>query len=255
MGVAIGFALAQPAGVTFVVFTALGLGLATPYLLLSFQPAWTRVLPRPGAWMEVFKQCTAAIFFATVIWLTYVYGNLSPGGENGGQSTYRMSLLLGCFLVLAIAGWWLGRWPARGSSTVAAVAIAAVALSIPLYHSKDTALVWQAYSQQALDEARDTGHPVFIDFTASWCLSCQVNERLVLRSSEVQRQFSGHQVTLLKADWTQYDSEITKQLASLNRSGVPTYVLYPAGTSGAAVVLPELLTKRVVVDALHKDLK
>jgi thiol:disulfide interchange protein DsbD len=255
MGAAIGFALAQPAGITFAVFTALGLGLAMPYLLLSFQPAWTRVLPRPGAWMEIFKQFTAAIFFATVIWLTYVYGNLAPGGEGGGQSTYRMSLLLGCFLVLAIAGWCLGRWPARWSSTVAAVVIAAIALSIPLYHPKDTTLVWQPYSQQALDQARAEGHPVFIDFTASWCLSCQVNERLVLRSGEVQRQFSGHNVTLLKADWTQYDPEITKQLASLKRSGVPTYVLYPAGVSAEADVLPELLTRSVVVDALHKDLK
>lgn len=253
MGVAIGFALAQPAGITFAVFTALALGLATPYLLLSFQPAWTRVLPRPGAWMEIFKQFTAAIFFVTVIWLTYVYGGLASGG--GIHSAYRMALLLGCFLVLAIAGWCLGRWPARWSSTMAAVGIAIVALWIPLHRPKDTALAWQPYSRQTLDQARAGGHAVFIDFTASWCLSCQVNERLVLRSAEVQRQFSGHNVTLLKADWTQYDPEITSQLASLKRSGVPTYVLYPAGSSSDADVLPELLTKRVVLDALHKDLK
>jgi thiol:disulfide interchange protein DsbD len=205
--------------------------------------------------MEIFKQFTAAIFFVTVIWLTYVYGNLSTNGEMGGQSSYRMSLLLGCFLVLAIAGWCLGRWPARRSSTFAAVALAAIALSIPLYHSKETTLVWQPYSQQVLDKARADGRPVFIDFTASWCLSCQVNERLVLRSREVQRQFRAHDVMLLKADWTRYDPEITKQLTSLNRSGVPTYVLYPAGAAAGADVLPELLTKGVVVDALQKDLK
>jgi thiol:disulfide interchange protein DsbD len=271
MGAAIGFALAQPAGITFAVFTALALGLATPYLLLSFHPAWTRILPRPGAWMEVFKQITAVIFFATVIWLTYVYGSLFAGSASGnlgtasgiasvahatyspGQGIYQIALLLGCFLTLAIAGWVLGRWPARWPSTIAAILIAALALAIPLYQPKDTTLVWTPYSQQALDQARTSGHPVFIDFTAAWCLSCQVNERLVLKSADVQHQFSKNKVTLLRADWTQYDPEITKQLASVNRSGVPTYVIYPASPTAPADVLPELLTKDIVLTALKKD--
>lgn len=114
MGAAIGFALAQPAPITFSIFTALGLGLATPYLLLSFQPAWTRLLPRPGAWMEIFKQLTAVIFFATVIWLVYVYGSLFAGGASGGQGIYRVALLLGCFLMLAVAGWVLANGPPAG---------------------------------------------------------------------------------------------------------------------------------------------
>jgi thiol:disulfide interchange protein DsbD len=251
MGAAIGFALAQPPLVTFGVFTALALGLAFPYLVLSANPAWTRILPRPGAWMEIFKQITAVIFFATVIWLTYVYGALF---QAGGQGIYRIALLLGCFLVLAIAGWVLGRWPARWTSTAAAVGIGCVALAIPLYQPKDTNLVWQPYSQQALDAARAANHPVFIDFTAAWCLSCQVNERAVLRSAEVQKQFSSKDVTLLKADWTSYDPEITHELASVNRSGVPTYVIYPTDSSSPDV-LPELLTKSIVLDALKKDTK
>ena len=255
MGAAIGFALAQPAAITFAIFTALALGLAAPYLLLSFQPAWTRVLPRPGAWMEIFKQITAVIFFATVIWLTYVYGSLFAGGASGGQGIYRVALLLGCFLMLAVAGWVLGKWPARWPSTIAAILIAAIGLAIPLYQPKDTNLVWTPYSQQALDQARAAGHPVFIDFTAAWCLSCQVNERLVLKSAEVQHQFSKNNVTLLKADWTQYDPEITKQLASVRRSGVPTYVIYPPAANSFADVLPELLTKDIVLTALEKDVK
>jgi thiol:disulfide interchange protein len=252
MGAAIGFALAQPAGITFAVFTALGLGLATPYLLLSFQPAWTRILPRPGAWMEILKQLTAVPLFGTAIWLAWVYGNLH-GGANG-QGVDNLARLLWCFLALAIAGWALGKWPASWYSAIAALVLAAIGLSIPLYQSKDTTLVWAPYSQQALDQARAAGHPVFIDFTAAWCLSCQVNERAVLKSADVQHQFSKNNVILLKADWTQYDPEITKQLASVNRSGVPTYVIYPASKNASADVLPELLTKDIVLTALKKDI-
>jgi thiol:disulfide interchange protein len=140
MGAAIGFALAQPAPVTFGIFTALGLGLAFPYLLLTLQPAWTRVLPRPGAWMEIFKQITAVVFFATVIWLTYVYGALFASPTGGTNGAYRVSLLLVCFLVLTIAAWILGRWPARWSSTIAAVVVVAFGLAVPLYQPKDTSV-------------------------------------------------------------------------------------------------------------------
>src|SRR6185437_4695117 len=249
MGAAIGFALAQPAGITFAVFTALGLGLATPYLLLSFQPAWTRILPRPGQWMETLKQLTAVPLFVTAIWLAWLFGRLySPS-----SSLDHMAFLLCGFLLVAIAGWTLGRWPTRWGSAIAAVVLGALAVATSLYSPKDTTLVWQPYSQQALAQARAGGHPVFIDFTAAWCLSCQVNERLVLRSADVQRQFADRKLTLLKADWTQYDPEITKELASLNRSGVPTYVIYPARAGAAADVLPELLTKEIVLDAIARD--
>jgi len=256
MGAAIGFALAQPAWITFAVFTALGLGLAFPYLLLTLQPAWTRLLPRPGAWMETLKQLTAVPLFATVIWLTWVYGRLYSGaGVAAGQGSDHMARLLLGFLLLAIAGWVLARWPARLGSTVAALLIGVIAFATPLYTAKDTTATWQPYSQAAIDVARAAGKPVFIDFTAAWCLSCQVNERLVLKSEDVQAEFRKHEVTLMRADWTQYDPAITRQLADVGRSGVPTYVLYPAGAESKADVLPELLTKDIVLGALRKDLK
>ena len=254
MGAAIGFALVQPAWITFAIFTALGLGLATPYMLLSLQPAWTKILPRPGAWMEIMKQLTAVPLFATAIWLAYVYGRLYAGGATDpGDGVYRLSLLLGCFLVLAVAGWVLGKWPAKWSSAITAIVLIAVGLAIPLYQPKDTNLVWAPYSQAALDTARKSGNPVFIDFTAAWCLSCQVNEKLVLHAKDVQQQLNDRHVALLRADWTKYDPAITQELASLNRSGVPTYVLYPASTSSSPDVLPEVLTKDLVLDAIKKD--
>jgi thiol:disulfide interchange protein len=275
MGAAIGFALAQTAGITFAVFTALALGLAAPYVLLSWHPAWVRVLPKPGAWMEIFKQITAAIFFATAIWLAWVYGQLYAAGDGVNQ----VALLLACFLLLAVAGWALGRWPAKWTSGIAAVILILLALAIPLSQVRtaghgsapDSALagavangsvqpgnaeiVWRPYSEQALDAARAAGHPVFIDFTASWCISCQYNERAVLKSAPVEDALRKGNVTTMKADWTNSDPAITEKLASVGRAGVPTYVLYPARADRAADVLPELLSRDLVLKAVERDSK
>lgn len=250
MGAAVGFALAQPAWLTFVVFTALGLGLAAPYLAVSLQPQWTGLLPKPGAWMETLKQVTAVPLFATAIWLAWVYAHLYPAA-----GVDRMTLLLAGFLVLAIAGWVLGRWPARWGSAVAAVALIVVALVLPLRTPKAPTLAWEAWTPESFAAARASGKPVFVDFTAAWCLSCKFNEAAVLRSADVESKLRDAHVRLLRADWTQYDPKITEQLASIGRSGVPTYVIYPPGGQAAADVLPELLSKDAVLKALDKDSK
>jgi thiol:disulfide interchange protein DsbD len=250
MGAAVGFALVQAAWLTFVVFTALALGLALPYLLLTMQPQWTKFLPRPGAWMETLKQLVAVPLFGTAIWLVWVYGQLySPEGVN------RIAWLLSGFLVLAIAGWALGKWPAKWGSAIAAVVLIVLALALPLHKPTVDKLVWQPYTEVNFTAARATGDPVFIDFTAAWCLSCQVNERAVLKSADVEKALKKHHMQLLKADWTQYDPVITRELAAVGRSGVPTYVIYPPGKVSNADVLPEFLTKAVVLTAIEKDAK
>lgn len=250
MGAAVGFALVQAAWVTFLVFTALAIGLALPYLLLTMQPQWTKFLPRPGAWMETLKQLVSVPLFGTAIWLAWVYGQLyAPDGVD------RMAWLLSCFLVLAIAGWALGKWPAKWGSAIAAVVLIVLALALPLHKPTVDKLVWKPYTEANFAAARATGDPVFVDFTAAWCLSCQVNERAVLQSKDVERALEKNHMQLLKADWTQYDPVITKELAAVGRSGVPTYVIYPPGKVSNADVLPELLTKDVVLKAIEKDAK
>ncbi len=256
MGAAIGFALAQPAFVTLLVFTSLALGLAAPYLALSLQPAWVRFLPRPGAWMELLKQITSVPLFATVIWLVYLYGRLFSGGSDPSEGIQRIALLLSCLMLIAIAAWVLGRWPGRrGISTVAALITLGAAVLISRPREVSAATVWQPFSADAVKQARTQGKAVFVDFTAAWCLSCQVNERVVLNSSDVQKQLHAANVVPMRADWTQYDEKITAALQAAGRSGVPTYIIYPANPSAPPDVLPEVLSKSVVLDAMQRDLK
>ena len=166
-----------------------------------------------------------------------------------------MVWLLTGFLVLAIAGWALGKWPAKWGAGIAAVVLIALALALPLRKPTVDTLVWQPYTEANFTAARATGQPVFIDFTAAWCLSCQVNERAVLKSKDVEKELEKNHVQLLKADWTQYDPVITRELAAVGRSGVPTYVIYPPGKVSNPDVLPELLTKATVLTAIQKDAK
>jgi len=255
MGAALGYALAQSAGVTFAVFTALALGLAVPYVALTLQPAWTRVLPKPGVWMEVLRQAVAVPIFITVIWLAWVLAR-AYGAD-------LLMALLASFLLLAIAGWFLGRWPAkRWSAAVAGVVlISVVAVSVlaaqKLGEAPGTVAAtvseggWQPWSAEAVSRAQSAGRPVLVDFTAKWCLSCQVNERLALEQASVLKAFQDANVALFKADWTRHDEAITDALTEMGRSGVPAYALYAPGQSEPEL-LPEVLTPGIVIDAVGK---
>jgi thiol:disulfide interchange protein DsbD len=255
MGAAIGYALAQSAAVTFAVFTALALGLAAPYVALTLQPAWTRVLPKPGAWMEVLRQAISVPIFITVIWLAWVLV------QAYGASV--LAALLASFLLLAIAGWFLGRWPAQRWAALVAAAILLAAVLVSVFApgklavapetlgAQEATELWQPWSQGAVTRSLGAGQPVFVDFTASWCLSCQVNERVALSRPEVVQAFQARNVVLLKADWTRHDEAITQALTALDRSGVPAYALYTPGKADPQM-LPEVLTPGIVIDALAK---
>jgi thiol:disulfide interchange protein len=251
MGAAIGFALSQSAVVTFAIFTALALGLASPYLLLTLNPGWSKWVPRPGRWMETLKQLTALPLLLTVVWLVWVYGRLYRS-EAGGGSDHIARLLAG-LVVLAVAGWALARWPGQRLGTVAALGLIAVSLVISLTAATAERQQWQPFSAAAINEAQAEGRPVFVDFTAAWCLSCQVNERSVLHDASVERELDARHYVLLRADWTRYDPEITRQLASVNRSGVPTYVIHSPAPGGRVQVLPELLSRSAVLTALSQS--
>jgi thiol:disulfide interchange protein DsbD len=255
MGAAIGYALASSAGVTFAVFTALALGLAAPYFALTLHPAWTRILPKPGAWMEVLRQAISVPIFATVIWLACVLA--------GAYGTGALLALLTSFLLIAIAGWFLGRWPAkRWTAVVSAVILLGVfVLSVlapkklivtsETFNATRQEGLWQPWSEEAVSRSLAAGQPVFVDFTASWCLSCQVNERVALGRPEVIQAFQSRNVVLMKADWTRHDETITQALAVLGRSGVPAYALYTPGESEPEL-LPEVLTPGIVIAAVGK---
>jgi len=254
MGSAIGFALSQSVEVVFGIFTALAMGLALPYLLIAYIPAAGRWLPQPGRWMETFKQLMAFLVFGTVIWLAWVLGLQT--------SSAGLLTLLVAFFSIGFTVWIANRW--RRVSTVAALlGIAAVILAAsslegtgPAQRDVVTAgeqdgLAWEPFSPAKVAAYREQGRPIFIDFTAAWCVSCQVNELMVFRSQEVRAKLQERGFALLKADWTNQDPIITQTLASFGRNSVPFYVIYGKGKDAPAVPLSEIINAGIVLRALE----
>lgn len=248
MAGALGFAVVQPAPVALAIFGSLGVGMALPYVLLSFQPGWLERLPRPGRWMETLKQVLAFPLLATAVWLVWLFGRL--------LDVDAAAALLMALVTLGLAAWAWGRWSrpglprraalagrtAGGLAAVAAVAIVATAFA----PEQET---WVDFDAAEVDALVDAGEPVFVDVTATWCLSCQVNKRTSLTASAVREAFDAAGVTTVRADWTDQDPEITAFLDRFGRNGVPLYVFYP-GDGAEPVLLPEVLTPGIVLDAV-----
>jgi len=257
MGVALGYALAQPGSATIAVFVALGVGMALPFFLLSWFPGWRRVLPRPGAWMLRLKQLLAFPLYATVAWLAWVIG-----AQVDNDAVVRLLATL-TIIAFALWAWRTFRSGAARAWSFAAVAAAACAAIVawPLLRSDAVAHAaaqpasvsrndggWTPYSPAHLADLTNAGRAVFVDFTAAWCVTCQVNKRLVLNDAGVREAFARRNVALVRADWTRRDPTITRALAALGRNGVPVYVLYRPGR--APLLLPEVLQSKIVEDAL-----
>ncbi len=256
MGPALGYALTQPPALAMLVFTALGAGMASPYVLLAWFPAALRRLPRPGPWMVTFKQVMAFPLFATVLWLLAVLGL-----QAGAMALVEV---LGGLLTLAFAAWLWGRLQLRhlgGAKLAAAVGLtlliagAGLALGIraaarPAAPSQAAGVddFWSPWTPDAVASLRAAGKPVFVNFTAAWCISCQVNERLVFSTDDVRADFAAHGVAALKADWTNKNEEIARTLASFGRQGVPLYVYYPGRAGAAPRVLPPVVTRDMLVE-------
>ncbi len=252
LGTASAFAFAQPGWVTFLVFLFIGFGMALPYLLLALNPRWLRYLPKPGSWMLRVKQCMGFLLVGTLLWLIWILGQM-----RGVDAVVQLGAIL---LVIAILAWIKGSfWTPVSTGRSRILAIGAMAIVLLLaggsygFVTKPSQMVWRPFSKSTLDEALAAGKPVFVDFTADWCITCKTNERFAIDTPQVRQAFLKRNVVALKADWTKGDPEITQILKQFGRAGVPMYLVYPSGTREAQpLLLPELITSQTVLDALNK---
>jgi len=252
MGASLGLALGLPALQALLIFASIGVGMALPYLAASLVPAVARLLPRPGAWMDTFRRAMAFPMFATVVWLVWVLGQQS--GIDGASALLALLVALsGVIWALTLKG--------RTRLVIATISIAVFALltgAIGQNVFKLTEITpaaasdqrWQSWAPGRVDSVLATGAPVFVDFTAAWCVTCQYNKKTTLADAAVLADLDAKKVTLLRADWTRRDPAITAALGQLGRNGVPVYVLYKAGS--APVVLSEILSVQEVRSAIAR---
>ena len=260
MGPALGFALTQPWAVAMLVFISLGLGMALPILLLSFMPALTKYMPKPGAWMGTFKQFMAFPLYASALFFLWVLG--TQVGVMG------MSLVLGVCILLAFAAWLYQRRFTLGPilrTVNYAVGVTALVAAVYLMQTPflqtlapvPTASVdaegnstqnYEVFSTARLDEIQAEGRPVFVNMTAAWCITCLANEQTTLSTDRIGQALLDNDITYMKGDWTNEDPEITAMLDKFNRPSVPLYVLYPGDTSKEPIILPQILTPSMVAD-------
>ncbi len=257
---ALGTALAVSTAESFAIFTAIAIGLSAPYLLLSIFPRAVKLLPRPGAWMETFKQFMAFPLYATVGALVWVLA--AQLGEEG----FLMALF--SLVLIAMGVWTYGRWAAPGASrgrvrfgvaSLIALVSAGLWLGWPrtavatdLATTNAPAVTWEPWSPEIVEKHRTEGRIIYVDFTARWCATCQTNKKLVFGSDAVLRLFAEKKVVALRADWTKKDPKITEELGRYRRSAVPFNVVWFPGKE-SPVVLPEILTPGIVLGALNQS--
>lgn len=253
LGTAVGFALAREAFEVLAVFTAIGVGMALPYLLLAVAPGTARFLPKPGAWMETLKGVMGFLLAGAMVWLLYVLGNqIAPE---------RLAIFEGILLTVGLATWLasrapFGSTPRRVWGALALVAgLGAIALAgggtaparAAAVAGDPGGIAWRAWDPAEAERLAAAGTPVFLDITADWCVTCKVNERLILETPEVRAALARHGVVAMKGDWTHRDDAIADFLASHGRYGIPFYMVYRPGREPN--VLPELITKDMVISA------
>ena len=271
LGSALGFAFAQPAWTTVLIFVTVALGMAMPYLILTARPAWLKFLPRPGEWMETVKQVMGFLMMATLLWLLYILGKQLGMEAVIWAGAFLLTVGVACWLIgrfatltatrrrLAItwiiaafvvgAGYWLFLTPVFEAREVLE-ATPTASSSTP--DGKPSGIAWEPFTLAGLDEHIKENKPVFIDFTAEWCLTCKVNERTVMANQDVIDKFRNSGIIPIRADWTNRNPDITRLLAKFGRSGVPLYVIFPAGRPSAPIILPEVITSEMVIDAINR---
>ena len=249
MGTALGYALTQPILVTLIVFAALGAGMALPMVILSHSSAAVRALPKPGPWMDTAKNVLAFPLYLTSVWLLWVAGN------QAGVNT--MALALSGLVLLALAAYLYGDTTLRKGISIVLVT-GAVFLAIPSDNkpgSEDSSRTLSdgqiAWSASVLDDYIERGDPIFVDVTADWCITCLANEAAVLFTPEMEQAFIDADIPYMIADWTDYDADIGRFVQSHGRSGIPLYVMYPRGIGSTPVILPQLLTRDIVLTAIE----
>jgi len=268
LGTALGFAFSQPWWVVASIFFTIGVGMSLPYLLLTAQPGWMKYMPKPGVWMEKFKESLGFVLLATVAWLLSVLG-----AQLGIEGIISTSYFL---IALAFAAWLVGRFIDLTSETGRKVtvysiagAITAIAFYVFVYPlpgigmkaqpvekaNTNSPIKWVPFSVEALDKEIADHKTVLLDFTADWCLTCKFNEKTVLDSDPVVNKIKALNVVPMQADWTVQDPEITKLLNKFNRSGVPLYVIFPSSRPDQPIVLPEVINQQLVLEKLEEAAK
>ena len=252
MGAALGYAITRSSWEAMAVFLTLGAGFALPVLLLSLFPAWLKFIPKPGHWMKTFQQLLAFPMFATAAWLLWVLSQQTDARAYGGA--------LAGLVAVAFVAWLYGQWrPDKWRlGLLGAGLAAALALTIGPLVATDTPAQSRAvsrdvrpWSEELVRELSAAGLPVFVNFTAAWCITCKVNEQLALSTDNTRQLFEARSVAYLVADWTRRDPAITQQLERYGRSGVPLYLLYSPAAEQPRV-LPQLLTEGIVAEAIHE---